>query len=474
MKVFSPHEFIKEGHYHVPLLISNILFLSLFLVLALNQRLATDDFYFLANFLEHGVIQGTWTEYNTWSTRFSSVGLNQIVLFFQEKGTWALACFSLLSLAVFVTVVALNIKNIVRLLNVQSSHKLSGLYVLNLSIFLVSIMFITTVKIDETWFWLCASCTYLWGVMMLMLGVAWLTSAKNNALYTLFGVFGFVYLGGASGPLALIVLSFLLSIILFSNKYSQSLKLAQNKLRIKATVGFLVCLSAFLILYFGKGNQMREVFFEQLSVLDSMFLNVKMSGIIILKRLPSVLPLMLTIAFPMLYVASIHNVAKKISPWMDFLKLTILFAVVVYLYQLSITYKTQDVAAYRALFFVSVLTLMYIAKSYLIIGKNLPLTKLSAALFYSSFLFAPTLFAYQLVKQHSIAFEYSASYDTRMNLLENVKNKNEIILLSPLKNSGMLYSAEISTDTSFHSNQHLKQALMLKINVAKIETITEQ
>ena len=473
MKIFSPHEFLKKGYFHLPLLISNSLFICLFVVLALNQRLATDDFYFLANFQKYGVVQGTWEEYNTWSTRFFSVGLNQLVLFFQQHTTLSLTVFTLTSLIVFILVIQLNISNITRVLS-NKNNKQPIFNSLNLSVFILSIIFITTIKIDETWFWLCSTCTYLWGVMMLLLGIAWLTTAKNNLWYAVCGTFGFMYLGGSSGPLALVVLLFLLSAFVYSSSFSHYLRVQKKSLQLKAALAFLLCFTAFLILYFGKGNQAREAFFQQISLLESILLNTKMTGIIVLKRLPTVLPLMVVLSFPLLYAGNLIKEKTKENGWKTALKTSFLYAIILYLYQLSITYKTQDVAAYRALFFVSTLTFVYIGKMYFVLGKNLPSTKLSAALFYISFLFSPTVFSYQLIKQSAIAFEYSNSYDARMDFLsQREQSSAKTTLLPPLKNSGMLYSAEISPDTSFHSNQHLKKALKLN-GAVKVKTLIEQ
>jgi hypothetical protein len=46
-----------------------------------------------------------------------------------------------------------------------------------------------------------------------------------------------------------------------------------------------------------------------------------------------------------------------------------------------------------------------------------------------------------------------------MNFIAN--NKEEIINVKPLPFSGYIYSAEISTDSSHFSNQHLKSGLGL-------------
>jgi hypothetical protein len=459
VKFITPQEFISKGYHHVPLLLSNLLFLSLFGLLALNTRLATDDFYFLSNFLEHGILEGTVVEYSTWSTRFTSVGLNHLTLFCNHQFNGALAAFTILSLVVFVLVIILNVSNILRIV-LKKRNKNHRLKIVNLSVFVVSLIFISTVKIDETWFWLCATCTYLWSVMMLFLGFSWLTSIKNNWWYTLGGLFGFFYLGGASGPLAIVVLCFLITSPIYAKKLSEYFSVDSKKLKQKSLLGLVFCLIAFLILYFGKGNQVREAFFIPISIFESLILNVKMTGIIFLKRLPESILLLLLLCYPLVHWRTSSTIGK--INWRQIIIITLAFIGATYLYQLSITYKTQDVGAFRALFFISVLTFIYIGILYFILAKSWPSSKVGKALFYVTLLFGPALFSYHLIEQSSLVSAYSNSYDGRMKVLQSNQQSTETITLKPLNNSGMLYSAEIAADSSNHVNVHLQKALQLK------------
>ena len=466
MKIITPQEFLSKGYHHVPLLLSNVLFLSLFMLLAVNTRLATDDFYFLSNFIEHGVFKGTFVEYSTWSTRFTSVGLNHLVLFFHQKTSLSLGLFTILSLVVFILITFLNVSNVFRIFQkkLTSYHRLK---IINLSIFAVSVIFISTVKIDETWFWLCATCTYLWSVMMLLLGLSWMTTAKSNRLYAFAGLFGFFYLGAASGPLAIVVLCFLLTTFIYAKKLSNYISMEPQKLRKKAVLGFVFCLVAFLTLYFGTGNQVREAFFEQISILQSLVLNVKMTGIIFLKRLPESVVLILLLCYPLLHFKAASPKVK--INWHRIICVTLLYVGTIYIYQLSITYKTQDVGAFRALFFTSVLTFIYIGIIYFMLSKSWPSSKIGAVMFYATLALGPVIFSYHLAEQSSTAPEYSSSYDGRLKVLKFHVKSSETLTLEPLKNSGMLYSAEISTDSSNHVNVHLRKAFQLKSAVKTTE-----
>jgi hypothetical protein len=67
------------------------------------------------------------------------------------------------------------------------------------------------------------------------------------------------------------------------------------------------------------------------------------------------------------------------------------------------------------------------------------------------------------MQQYTLTTEYAKKYDERMEYIESkrLNYTNEVLELPPLPLSGMLFSAELSTDTSHFSNQHLKKALRL-------------
>ena len=59
--------------------------------------------------------------------------------------------------------------------------------------------------------------------------------------------------------------------------------------------------------------------------------------------------------------------------------------------------------------------------------------------------------------------------DARNNLLKKLKPKIEndsLIYVTPLPNSGMLYSAEIKEDTTHFSNKEMRLAFDLKFHIA--------
>ena len=88
-----------------------------------------------------------------------------------------------------------------------------------------------------------------------------------------------------------------------------------------------------------------------------------------------------------------------------------------------------------------------------------------------------TVFAAGLIVANGVAIRdnidrvpaYAKAWDARMALLEEKKESGifEVIeYVEPLPHPGFLYSAELSTDTAYFSNTHLREALDLPFYVA--------
>ena len=455
------------------LALSNLSFILLFTALSLNNRLAFDDFYFLANLNDHGILQGTIFEYNNWSTRWASVFLNSLVLALTKKTSYGLLMFGivnflLLSLSVFLLMTNLFHRLTKTKQNAYMLDKFNLWLRVNLSVFTVSLLFITTIKIDETWFLLCSSCTYLWSNMMLILGAAWILNQTRSTLMSVIGCLAFIYIGGSSGPVAIISILSLLLFVAYSVRLHHGLNSVNRPIVSRSLLAFTCCLAAFTLLYIGEGNRVRESFFEEMNILHCLLLNIKMTGIIIITRLPWVLPYILLLCLPMIYFGHYFRGSEIDPRWKrKLLWLTLGYGLLIFFYQLSITYKTQDVGAYRALFSISIFTIVYVCCIYFIIGKRLEIgSKWLTSLLYIPILFSSVLFTYHLFTQQGITRVYSQSYDQRMQYIREHKNQTATLELPPLAPSGMLFTAEISVDTSNFVNQHFKKGMGLSYPVA--------
>jgi hypothetical protein len=234
----------------------------------------------------------------------------------------------------------------------------------------------------------------------------------------------------------------------------------------RAALGFGFGLTAFLVLYFAEGNLVREQFFDEISFGYSLVLNVKMVGIIFLKRVVYILPFILVLCLPMIAFSNRKKEKTTDPNWKrKLVYLTLTYFLTVDLFQLSITYKTQDVGAYRAFYFVSICTLAYVLALYYQIRKNLSLSPAFA--FYStviSLVLSTLFFGCQFEQQQAIVLKYAKAYDEHIQFVKAQNSPIHLLELHLLPNSGLLYSAELSSDTTYFTNQHFKAGLNLKFN----------
>jgi hypothetical protein len=443
----------------------NILFLLLYATLCFNNRLTPDDFHFLSTVREFGIIDGTIYEYNSWSTRWISVLLNHSVLQVFQHTEYALFIFGLFNLIIFIFVILLLIRNLNRLWD--KDRKYDPWFILSLSVFIVNAIFVSTIRINETWFWLCSSCTYLWSVMMFVLGVAWLINGRKNILFSIAGCLAFVYVGGSCDPFAVITMLSLAGIIVLIGFNILRIPVPKRLLIMRCVLALFFCLTSFIVLYSGPGIRARENYFQDISMISAVLLNFKMTGIILLKRLPSVLPLAALFCLPAFYWGTMLMKSTADKNWkIKTLLLTIGYFLIIFLYQLPVTYKTQDVGAYRALFPVSIFTIVYFGWLFFLIGKNVRTGKrLVKMIVLFSFAASCLVNGYCYFRQAGTVHYYSSAYDQRIRFVKQNPPQNPPLMLEPLPPSGMIYSAEITSDTSNFLNQYFKEGLNLKFSV---------
>ncbi len=434
------------------LVVANALFVLLYIALCYFNRIAIDDFHFLSLARKFDPLEAMIVERSTWSARWASVLLNQVVLSFHGSGG-ALFMFGVLAFALFV----LSVDRIL-----QRASSFDPWMRLNYSILVVCAVFHASFSIDRTWFWLCSACTYLIGMIMLLFGFSTLIGKEQIRIDMIICCIAFLYVGGSSEPLAVFILAVLLLLMLIpGSRTAIPLRML--------SIAFFSCLIGFAILYSGGGNFKRASHFQDIGIVHAAVLNVKMCALIILRELPSVLPVILLFSIPIgiqladrICVPSDRRKVLRQVP----LILTAFFTSV-YFFQLPITYATQDVGAGRTLFPITFLALIASAAIFL---HLLPLVdRWRTTLIGITLGGVIILNGYTLFEQLNVLPAYAAAYDERMRLLEGSKHITGTIVLEPLPPSGLLLSAEISTDPRHFSNQHLRSGLGLRAQVEKAE-----
>jgi hypothetical protein len=466
---------MERGFIYVWL--SAFLFTILFLLLSFFNKPAVDDFHFLYNVHQFGVWKGILYEYATWSPRYVAVFVTHLTLLVEEKTHFGYLIFGVLSFGL--TILAIH-----QFLKTASQFRIWDMYLesdfLNKkhffisSLFFCSCWFLATLKIGETWFWLCSASTYLWSNAFFLILFSVLFKQKATPYHFVILFICTLYIGGSCGPLSLLSLFVLLSLITAGVFVRKSI-FTNRHFMIRLIFSFILLGIFFFVQYNSQGNRIRETFFKEINLGESLLLNLKMMGIIIFKRLPFSFIIGLTLTFPLFSV-----VPKKTIPryekWFRCVCLSLfVYGVLLFLFQLSVTYKTQDVAAYRTLFFVNTLTLLFCAWFWILCSKYGVLLTISnylkrlkvAVLAIYTFILVCVLF-----QQAFTVTNYARAYHERMLYIRNHCVEGEIINLNPLPPSGFLFSAELSSDTAHFSNNHFRKALNLKCYVRKGVALT--
>lgn len=458
----------KKTYIHLIFTVGSLLFLYLFLLVASFGSLATDDFHFLDNVNRNSIIEATQHEYQNGNAPYFSTflvhsflkvfPLNRVasLFFLFNFVVWLLVTYQLVNL--------LSKKHILRLRTQRFTSKFL------MSLFFIAALFYSSFSINESWFWLCSISTYSLSLAMALLGFTLLLSNKWSLNKYLLLVVSFVYVGGSSGPLALMVLLFLVLLALYLFLHVGG-RLYLKQLWPAYLIAFLAVGIAFIILYHGKGNELRSQFFQKISVPEVLVLNVKMTGIIFLKRIPSILGFSMLFGIAIQYYLVRRPIPeKKRSTLIRIIYLTLAFGMLVYIHQLSITYKTQDVAAYRALLPISLYTLVYFTLVFYVLFRSGIFNKaFKKVVFTLCFVLIAGMNAYHLIEQQIKLTKYSRAYTERINYLISHKHRQSTLLVTPLPDSGWLKSAEISGDPNYFANRHLKSGLQLNAEVFRVD-----
>ncbi len=440
--------------------VSNFVFVFLFLALCYYNRMASDDFYSASVLRDHGAIDGMILSYNTWTGRWA-VGVLGLIIspFYPSK--YFLFIYGILLFLLLVFSLKRLLHNLTELLQWSSI----GLWKeLHLTIFIVSAIFYSSIKIDETWFFFASTCVYLMSLAMFLLGTSALISSTKNTFNTLLLFVCFTFIGGACEPFALIVL-LLLAIIGIAHFLGRiQVNLPKEYFNKRIALAFIFCFFSFMILCLAEGNTIRMGFFKEITLWEAVLINVKITGMIILYRLPAILPFVLIFTIPGYYLGSLRS--EKKPTLLKNLILILIFFAFVYLYHLPITYITSDIGAYRALFPISLAALIILFLIFYNIGASRVISSsIVPWITILSILFVCFLNIYSTISQLKIVPKYAAACDKRILYLEQNKENAKTIIVEPLPNAGWLYSAEISTDTSYFRNQHLKRGLGLRSGV---------
>lgn len=410
----------------IPIFTGVLVFLVFYVFTAYWNILTPDDLYFANNLKLGGVKEAVWYEYTGWSTRFTSVFFNQLLLSLNSKALFVLR--DIMTLALLFGGVYSVLKRYAK----EGSHFLSA------ALYSICI-FYSILTISESWFWHCASFTYGWtiGVSFLIIGLLRKELKWSNLLGVALTSF---YLGGASAPIAIIAIILLFIAFVFKSRVHKAYLY---------TALILIALS-FTLLVVGPGNDIRRSMLPEVSVLSSIWINIKSIIKLYLFKLPVKLPFMILAAW---LVSMVPNQWKLIRLNREQLVLLYLamFGLLV-LYHWPIAYAMGEIAADRAL------AIVFVAHQVFFILVGWSKRESSSAHFLWLF---PVLMIMQAIIFLPVHRKYSIAVNNRYKVLKSSNEK--VIELKRLPHKGMYRNAELT------EYGHLKKYFELKGELKLLE-----
>lgn len=444
-----------------------ILFLFLVLLLCIFNRLAADDFYFLYAQQQLGTLACVKYCYATFSGRWLAYSLTCDALQF-ANAPYFLLVFGILT----VSFIGLAIGNLIHRTNELVGMNMKRNEIVLHSVLLLCTFFFVNFGIAETWFWYTSVCSYLLSLGAFIFLITELSKSKLNFSSFLILIVFPLFIGGASESFAVIgILALLFIFILSFSAHPKLRKLVKTNHRIKLGIALVLLTVSFTITALAPGNSIRLSMLPHPSVGSQVFAPFKAFVKVGFLTFKNQLVFLLLFSLPWFYLGYKQRETVLIS-WIDFIKkfklIFIALLVLLFILILPSTLVLNETPPVRALEQFSFVLCFAAALLFFAAGKQVVVNSKRVEFLnrFSTWIMILFLLAC-IFKQYHLAGKYAERYDARMKvLIGSSLQTNAALLLDSLPPSGMLYSAEISVDSNFYSNQHLQHALQLSRGVA--------
>jgi hypothetical protein len=438
------------------------LFLCLFFLLCYHYRLATDDFYFIWDVRNHGILKGVTSQYMEWCGRALATLAMDIFYKIFDVDHRPYSFLLVISLLFLFTGFYRNLRLLSDHLRLDLSFKVKAL----LSGCLCALLFFLSIDTGESWFWFCSYSTYLWSIIAFVWGIYFLFEKRYSLLCLAGACLCFAYVGNASEIYASIF--GLLFTLFLVYRFRTSDKMEKRFVSAYAVLGI-----SFIIFLIAPGNYLRDGLFPERHVLYSFFITAKSFVKFGALYLPFKLPYIVIFAFPFLVLGYNFRESRLPAGWSFkkfFWRSALFFTALLFIFFYLTAFVMVETGPPRVWFLVSFLLAIYCSALCFYAGYKLQLQPYHVKIaMYLSTMGGIILLSWQTLQQQSIASAYSAAIDARTEHLEELNTriqKDTLILLEPLPPPGMLYSAEISKDTTHFSNRELRLGYDLKYHAA--------
>ncbi len=444
------------------------LFVCLLFMLSYFSRLATDDYFFIWDVKHHGIITGVTSQYMEWCGRFAAT--YAMDFFYGAFGLdhSSYAFIPILSALLLFSGTYFLLKNLATGYELSFSRLeialAAGAY--------TGLLFFLSADIGESWFWFCAQSSYLWSIIAFTWCCVFLTG-KRGVFQTIAAVLCIVYVGAASEVYS--VFYGLFFTILLWGFYKRSMSFGiflHGKKQFLIVYAFFAL--SFLIFLVAPGNYLRDGLFPEHPVFYSFFITGKSVVKFLVFYLPLKLPYVFIFAVPFLLLGERSRTLEitifSWSPRKFFVRTGSWFAGFLLLFFYLVAFVMVETGPPRIWLFVSQVFSIYCCFCFFYIGHKGLLNEARVKLLktYSAVL-GICLLLFHLLCQYPVVSNYAKAADERETYLIKLNKtvtKDTLVLLAPLPAAGMLYSTEITADTTHFTNRELRLGYELKYHVA--------
>lgn len=438
-----------------------IMFTFFFLGLSYFNRFATDDYFFIYAARELGILDCVKQCYMNFSGRWLAYALTTALMNFYDL-PYFLFCFNSMLFILFLLVFLKLIKQLFQ----QLSIELESSKLVQFALLFFAGVFFTCFDKAESWFWYTSVCSYLISLLAFLFCIQLIFSESINAIHFVLLFILTAYIGGASESFAFSFLFLLsLAILLTYSKQHQLINLLKKSTRNKLLFSSIVLLLSFAITAIAPGNYERVSLLPKPEPLAQMFQPVKsMAHLMAYSIIPNLHHFFL-FTIPWYFIGLNYREKEQTSFKLSISKLLLLFILVMFfclIFMLPGILILHETPPGRALSLVSFFLYLILSLSFFLLGRKLvfkPKGLNLIAKIYGCFMivYLPFYMGNQLL----VASNYAEAVDQRMIEISKGREKGKDIVLSALPASGFIYSAELSQEADFHSNQHLQHALKL-------------
>jgi len=432
-------------------------------VIGSYYRYVPEDYVALSGIQDFGSWTFAWSCVQSWGGRFLPYYFSFLLIELNEAGIgyfW----YYLIFLCTLCFGVYILLKNLLR----KSTYQVQSFALINTSIWVVMLLFYSTVGFNESYFWSTASTSYFLQLVFTVLGFALIAIFSIRWYYIVSIYVLFFFSGNASEPFAFIL--FLILGILFFLLY---INRSNYRYRLKTILAIIAVLSGFLFTMLLPGTENRMNAMPEIS----MFVFSKrtlMAGLdYLLLAIPFQLYYLLPYSILFLFVGikMRSDTAGKRHSLRSFKwgKTIFTYFILVFISFAPSCFVMGEAGPLRSWHHIGIYTALFILSITFNIGLQYRGRLLSGQVFvYLYLVFCISWSAYIFKRQIDKCTNYSLACDQRIALLNELEERGYtgLLILNPLPDPGFLYKQELSNDRNNYVNLFLKENLKLSFDVA--------